>query len=146
MGADYRQIPLHRTGLNPLKDIKTLFALLRVLKEIKPDAVFSYTVKPIVYGSIASHLAGVHQMYAMISGLGYVFAGQSLKQRLLTQLVALLYRQGLKYNRVVFFQNPDDLYLFVDKGIMPKTVKPILVNGSGVNIEKFAFHRPNFHR
>lgn len=142
MGADYRQIPLHRTGLNPLKDIKTLFALLRVLKEIKPDAVFSYTVKPIVYGSIASHLAGVHQMYAMISGLGYVFAGQSLKQRLLTQLVALLYRQGLKYNRVVFFQNPDDLYLFVDKGIMPKTVKPILVNGSGVNIEKFAFSPP----
>lgn len=138
LGADYRQIPLHRTGLNPLKDIKTLFSLRKVLKEIKPDLVFSYTVKPIVYGSIAAHLAGVKRMYAMITGLGYVFIGQTLKQKFLTQVVAFLYRLGLKYNQVVFFQNSDDLHLFVNKGIVPKNVKPVLVNGSGVNIEKFA--------
>lgn len=142
LGADYRQIPLHRTGLNPLKDVKTLFSLRKVLKEIKPDIVFSYTVKPIVYGSIAAHLAGVRQMYAMITGLGYVFIGQTFKQRLLTQIVAFLYRRGLKYNQIVFFQNPDDLHLFVSKSIVPKTAKPVLVNGSGVNIEKFAFAPP----
>ena len=142
LGADYRQIPLHRTGLNPLKDVKTLFSLRKVLKEIKPDIVFSYTVKPIVYGSIAAHMAGVRQMYAMITGLGYVFIGQTFKQRLLTQIVAFLYRRGLKYNQVVFFQNPDDLHLFVSKSIVPKTAKPVLVNGSGVNIEKFAFAPP----
>lgn len=142
LGADYRQIPLHRTGLNPLKDVKTLFSLRKVLKEIRPDIVFSYTVKPIVYGSIAAHMAGVRRMYALISGLGYVFIGQTFKQRLLTQIVAFLYRRGLKYNQVVFFQNPDDLHLFVSKSIVPKTVKPVLVNGSGVNIEKFAFAPP----
>ncbi len=142
LGADYRQIPLHRTGLNPLKDVKTLLSLRKVLKEIKPDIVFSYTVKPIVYGSIAAHMAGVRQMYAMITGLGYVFIGQTFKQRLLTQIVAFLYRRGLKYNQVVFFQNPDDLHLFVSKNIVPKTAKPVLVNGSGVNIEKFAFAPP----
>lgn len=142
LGADYRQISLHRTGLNPLKDVKTLFSLRKVLKEIKPDIVFSYTVKPIVYGSIAAHMAGVRQMYAMITGLGYVFIGQTFKQRLLTQIVAFLYRRGLKYNQVVFFQNPDDLHLFVSKSIVPKTAKPVLVNGSGVNIEKFAFAPP----
>lgn len=142
LGADYRQISLHRTGLNPLKDINTLFSLRKALKEIKPDLVFSYTVKPIVYGSIAAHLAGVKRMYAMITGLGYVFIGQTFKQRLLTQVLAFLYRWGLKYNQAVFFQNPDDLHLFVDKGIVPKRVKPVLVNGSGVNIEKFAFYRP----
>ena len=142
LGADYRQIPLHRTGLNPLKDVKTLFSLRKALKEIKPDIVFSYTVKPIVYGSIAAHMAGVRQMYAMITGLGYVFIGQTFKQKLLTQIVAFLYRRGLKYNQVVFFQNPDDLHLFVSKSIVPKTAKPVLVNGSGVNIEKFAFAPP----
>jgi len=142
LGADYRQIPLHRTGLNPLKDVKTLFSLRKVLKEIKPDIVFSYTVKPIVYGSIAAHMAGVRRMYALISGLGYVFIGQTFKQRLLTQIVAFLYRRGLKYNQVVFFQNPDDLHLFVSKSIVPITAKPVLVNGSGVNIEKFAFAPP----
>lgn len=142
LGADYRQIPLHRTGLNPLKDVKTLFSLRKVLKETKPDIVFSYTVKPIVYGSIAAHMAGVRRMYAMITGLGYVFIGQTFKQRLLTQIVAFLYRRGLKYNQVVFFQNPDDLHLFVSESIVPKTAKPVLVNGSGVNIEKFAFAPP----
>ena len=142
LGADYRQISLHRTGLNPLKDVKTLFSLRKVLKEIKPDIVFSYTVKPIVYGSIAAHMAGVRRMYAMITGLGYEFIGQTFKQRLLTQIVAFLDRRRLKYNRVVFFQNPDDLHLFVSKSIVPKTAKPVLVNGSGVNIEKFAFAPP----
>jgi len=142
LGADYRQIPLHRTGLNPLKDVKTLFSLRKALKEIKPDIVFSYTVKPIVYGSIAAHMAGVRRMYALISGLGYVFIGQTFKQRLLTQIVAFLYRRGLKYNQVVFFQNPDDLHLFVSESIVPKTAKPVLVNGSGVNTEKFAFAPP----
>ncbi len=142
LGAGYRQIPLHRTGLNPLKDIKTLFSLRKAIKEIKPDLVFSYTVKPIVYSSIAAHLTGVKRTYAMITGLGYVFIGQTLKQKFLTQVVAFLYRLGLKYNQVVFFQNSDDMHLFINKGIVPKTVKPVLVNGSGVNIEKFAFAPP----
>jgi len=142
LGADYRQIPLHRTGLNPLKDIKTLFSLRKVLKEIKPDLVFSYTVKPIVYGSIAAHLAGVRQMYAMIEGLGYVFTEQSIKQKFLRQLVCFLYRKALKYNRAVFFLNPDDMQLFIERGIVPNAVKPVLINGIGVNIEKFAFAPP----
>jgi len=142
LGADYRQIPLHRTGLNPLKDVKTLFSLRKVLKETKPDVVFSYTVKPIVYGSIAAHMAGVRRMYAMIEGLGYVFIGQSLKQKFLRQLVCFLYHKALKYNKAVFFLNPDDMRLFVDNSIVPKAVKPVLLNGIGVNIEKFAFAPP----
>jgi len=142
LGADYRQIPLHRTGLNPLKDVKTLFSLRKVLRETKPDVVFSYTVKPIVYGSIAAHMAGVRRMYAMIEGLGYVFIGQSLKQKFLRQLVCFLYHKALKYNKAVFFLNPDDMRLFVDNSIVPKAVKPVLLNGIGVNIEKFAFAQP----
>jgi glycosyltransferase involved in cell wall biosynthesis len=142
IGASYRQIPLHRTGLNPFKDMKTLFALRRVLKELKPDVVFSYTVKPIVYGSIAARMNGVQRMYAMITGLGYVFIGEDIKQRLLGQIVGLLYKVALKYNQVLFLQNPDDLKLFTEKGIIPKTTKSVLINGSGVNTKSFAFAPP----
>lgn len=142
IGAGYKRIPLNRTGLNPLKDVYTLFILRRLLKELKPNIVLSYTVKPIVYGSIAAHRAGVKQIYAMVTGLGYVFVGQSIKQKLLTQMVSFLYRAGLKYNQVVFFQNPDDLQLFIEKRIMPKNVKPILINGSGVNTLRFRFTSP----
>ncbi len=142
LGARYRQISLNRTGLNPLQDLGTLFSLKKAFEEMRPDMVFSYTVKPIVYGSIAAHLAGVQEIYGMITGLGYVFIGETFKQKILTQMVAFLYKCALKHNQVVFFQNPDDLHLFVDKGIVPKAVKPVLVNGSGVNIEKFALATP----
>jgi UDP-N-acetylglucosamine:LPS N-acetylglucosamine transferase len=73
IGAGYQRIPLKRTGLNPLKDLHTLFILLRALKELKPNIVLSYTVKPIVYGSIAAHIAGVKHIYAMITGLGDIY-------------------------------------------------------------------------
>lgn len=63
-----------------MKDIHTLFILRRVLKELKSDMVLSYMVKPIIYGSIAAHRAGVKQIYAMVTGLGYVFVGQSIKK------------------------------------------------------------------
>jgi glycosyltransferase involved in cell wall biosynthesis len=78
----------------------------------------------------------------MVTGLGYVFVGQSIKQKFLTWLVSYLYRTGLKYNRVVFFQNPDDLQLFIEKRIMLKNVKPVLINGSGVNTVRFGFASP----
>jgi glycosyltransferase involved in cell wall biosynthesis len=60
----------------------------------------------------------------------------------LIQLVSYLYRTGLKYNSVVFFQNPDDLQLFIEKRIIPKNVKPVLINGSGVNTVRFGFASP----
>ena len=59
IGVKYIKAPIQRKGMNPLKDLATLFALIKILNRIKPDAVLSYTIKPVIYGSIAAKLAGV---------------------------------------------------------------------------------------
>lgn len=138
-GAEYRQIPLRRTGTNPLQDITTLFSLTKLLRELKPDVVLSYAVKPVIYGSLAAWLAGVPGVYSMITGLGYLFTGNTTKQKLLLRLVHPLYKAALSKNRVVFFQNPDDLGLFKALHLLPANQQQIIINGSGVDIDHFAY-------
>jgi len=139
LSARYRQIPLQRTGMNPLKDMRTFLALAIVLREIKPDAVLSYAIKPVIYGSLAAWLVGVRGVYSMITGLGYVFTGKSLTQKILFRLVQPLYKSALSRNRVVFFQNPDDLKLFKELKLITKDQKQVLINGSGVGVKRFSY-------
>ncbi len=61
MGVKFIEAPIQRKGMNPAKDLAALFALVKILKEIKPDAVISYTIKPVIYGSIAAKLAGTEK-------------------------------------------------------------------------------------
>ncbi len=137
MGVDFQTYPLHRASLNPVQDFKTVLTLRRMIKAMKPDIVFTYTIKPVIYGSMAAWLAGVPQSYAMISGLGYAFGTATSKQRLVAQVVSQLYRQSLRANKAVLFQNPDDLNEFVARGILPRE-KTVLINGSGVELQRFA--------
>lgn len=87
MGAKPVTYRLSRAGMNPFADLKTILILEKLLKDIKPDLVLSFFVKPVIYGSIAARLAGVKHRYAMLEGLGYVFtdlpSGLSFKQKLL---------------------------------------------------------------
>ena len=137
LGVDCRDIPLARTGLNPLRDLRTLWALVAVFRKVEPDVILAYTIKPVVYGSLAARLAGVAAVYSLITGLGYAFTGRGPKQRLVGGLARRLYRVGLARNRAVFFQNPDDLALFTDRALLKEPDRAVLVNGSGVDVEFF---------
>ena len=133
-------ISLARTGLNPLTDVSTFFSLLRIMRAIGPDFVLGYTVKPVIYGSLAAFFAGVPRRFALITGLGYSFQAQnkfSLRGGLLL-LVRWLYSISLRRVHKVFFQNPDDLYLFRSAGIISSGTSVCVVNGSGVDVDKFA--------
>ncbi|CCO23248.1 glycosyltransferase family 4 protein [Maridesulfovibrio hydrothermalis] len=138
LGVNYIAAPIKRTGMNPLKDLKALWALLKILRKIKPDAVLSYTIKPVIYGSIAARLAGVKNIFSMITGLGYAFGQTSGKRAVLFTLVKNMYRTGLAFNKVVMFQNPDDRNLFVELGIISKNKPTVITNGSGVDLDHFS--------
>jgi len=142
IGAEYRQISLQRTGTNPAKDMSTVFALTKLLKKINPDIVLSYAIKPVIYGSLAASLAGISNIYSMITGLGYVFTGESSKQKILFRLVYPMYKSALSKNKIVFFQNPDDLELFRDLKLVSSKGQQIIINGSGVDISHFAYSPP----
>lgn len=138
----YISIPLNRTGINPCSDAYTVLFLFFIFLKIRPDIVFSFSSKPVIFSSIAAHLARVPQIYAMITGLGYVFTGKNFKQRILATLVQHMYRLAINKNAKVFFQNKDDLNLFIKARMLINKEKATIVNGSGVNISKFLPSRP----
>jgi len=138
LGVKFILIPMKKNGLNIVEDVQYFFALIKQIKLIKPDIVFGYTIKPVIYGSIAAKLGKVPNISMMITGLGYVFVGKDIKARLLRFLIHPLYRLGLYSTDNVIFQNPDDLCQFLEFGLV-KTKQCKLVNGSGVDLGKFSF-------
>jgi len=138
LGVEYRDIPLKRTGLSPFRDLVLLSTLRRLIKQVKPDYILYYTIKPVIYGSLAAYFNKQARVFSIITGLGYVFTKSSWKNLVLKKLVAWLYRVALNRNERVFFQNPDDSKTFRDLNIVD-TEKVIQINGSGVNID---YYRP----
>lgn len=136
LGIRYRQIPVQRNGTNPISDLKTMKALNRLLKEEKPDKIFAYQAKTVIYGGIAARLNGIREFYPLIAGVGSVFLGDSPKQKLIRSVLVAEYRLGMAKAPKVFFQNRDDLKVFTDHGILPEH-KAVMIHGSGVNVEKF---------
>lgn len=130
-------IPILRTGTNPLADLRTLFALWRLMRRIRPKMVLGYTIKPVIYGSLAARLARVPHRFALITGLGYAFQGDG-RRSALQNLVQRLYAAALSRTDLVFFQNPDDLALFRARGILKAQSQALVVNGSGVDIAGFS--------
>ena len=139
MGVNYQDVTIDRNGLSPVKDLRTICRLFVLLRKLKPDIFLGYTVKPVVYGSIVARLAGVPCIYSMITGLGYAFSKDGVKNRLISVIVRMLYRLSLKTNRKVFFQNQDDLTFFSNLGIVEDQEQCVLINGSGVDVD---FYRP----
>lgn len=138
LGYHLHEIPMQRTGTNPLADLKLLKNLYQQIRQIQPDYVLSYTIKPVIYGTLASWFVKVPHRFALITGLGYAFQNvESGKRSLFQKMVHGLYAQALKHSDKVFFQNPDDLKLFQDMHLLEANKPTVVVNGSGVNVQDF---------
>lgn len=137
MGVKFCRIEFERASANPLNDIKFYRKIVRAIKREKPDLVFSYAIKPVIYASIAAKRCKVKAIYSLLPGLGYAFSQMDgIKDRILKKVVIWLLKLGCKYNEVVFVQNPDDRIELISKGILSEN-KCIRVNSSGVNLTKF---------
>ena len=139
MGIAHYSLPLIRDGLNPLADLKALLCLKKVLKKEQPDLVFAYTVKPIVLSGLLLYFNSKIKLYLLITGLGYAFADQTFRQRIVRKILQFLYRPALKKSEAVIFQNSDDSALFSALGMIGDQTRVVHVNGSGVNLDRFYF-------
>lgn len=135
-GITYRQARVQRNGLNPVKDLAYLLALVALLRIEKPDKVFLYQAKPVVYGGIAARLLGIGDVHALIAGLGSVFRGRSVKSRLIKAVMTVEYWVAGHCVRTMFFHNKDDRLEFTKRGLIPES-KTVILNGSGVNLDRF---------
>lgn len=138
MGIVAHDATLARTGLNPFADFRTLLSLVALMRRMKPDLVLGYTIKPVVWGSLAAALARVPKRFALITGLGYAFTGDVKgRRRLLQTIVRGLYRLALGRAHKVFFQNPDDAALFRELRLVTPETPVVVLNGSGVDVDYY---------
>lgn len=130
LGIRVIETPIDRRGVNPVKDVKTLMAYLRIIKDVKPDIIFSYTIKPNIYGTMASNILGYKQV-CNITGTGATF----LNRNMLSRVAEWLYKLSIKKCYKVFFQNIGDRNYFVKHGMVNGNYD--LLPGSGVNLEMY---------
>lgn len=140
----YVEVPIERTGLNPLSDWRTLRAFGALIRSVQPDLLFTYSIKPVICGLIAGRLAGVRRRTAMITGLGYAFteggqegAREWLKRRAVNLAARAAYRVALGQADTVIFQNPDDRDVFRRLKLTRVGQRVGIVNGSGVDLGHF---------
>jgi len=140
IGVNFIPLKLDRNGVNPFYDLMILIQLIRILAHHRPDIVLNYTIKPMMYGSIAAGMMGVRTIASFVTGLGFVFRQDSRKARLLRFFVKKFLKLAIHFNSKVFFQNPDDKSEYLNHSLLSNERKAILTNGSGVNLKNFTFN------
>lgn len=119
-------------GINPFKDLKTIYQFYKIYREVKPNIVLNFTIKPNIYSSLVCRYLYI-DCISNITGLGTIF----IKENFVTKLAKYLYKISLKRNKVVFFQNKDDRDLFLKNNLLCKKSKIDVLPGSGVDLDKF---------
>ena len=135
--SQFLEVRLVKDNTSITGDLAYLKGLVSLMRRQKPDLVFGYTIKPVVYGSIAAKLTGVKRIYAMVTGLGRVYASSGLKARMVRLITRMLYKTAFMACEKVIFQNGDDIEELVSQRCLPRK-KAVQVNGSGVNMNRFA--------
>lgn len=130
-GCIHHPVRMDSRGANPIKDTALMIELWSIYRKMRPDIILHYTIKPNVYGSLAAGILGI-PIINNVCGLGTVF----LKDNLISAIAIFLYKISFHFASKVFFQNPDDLSLFLDKKLVTAE-KTELIPGSGIDLDKF---------
>jgi len=128
---------MNRRSTNPFTEINVIWQLVKVFRSEKPDLVHNFTIKSVVYGSIAARFASIKNIVNAVAGLGFVFSSKGLRARVLKPIVRKLlkFAMGGKNSRLIL-QNPDDEALFTQEKLVD-SANIRLIKGSGVNTERF---------
>lgn len=133
LGCKFIDTALERRSMNPIRDISLYRQYCRILKEIKPDQVISYTIKPNIYGGFACRVAKI-PFVANITGLGSAIESGGILQK----LVFTMYKAGLAKAKVIFFENEGNREVLVNAGVVEKN-KTHVLNGAGVDTNEYSF-------
>jgi len=132
LGCRVVDLPMDNKGTNPVRDLDTVRRFRRLYRELRPDLATHFTIKPMIYGSLAARMAGVPCINTA-TGLGTAF----IRDNWLTRVVEGLYRVSQRWPERVFFQNPDDRALFLERGPVDED-KTAQLPGSGVDVSRVA--------
>lgn len=130
-GIRHIDIFMDNKGISPLRDFGTLLKLFFCYRQHRFDIVLHFTIKPVIYGGLISRFLNTPYINT-ITGLGTVFISESW----VTSLVRFLYRCSQRDARRIFFQNHDDMNLFLQEGLVEKS-RVSIVPGSGINMDYY---------
>jgi glycosyltransferase involved in cell wall biosynthesis len=134
-GFPWIRFELSRQSINPLGELSAIWRLIRLYRKIRPDIVHHFTIKPVIYGSLAAHLSGIVSIINSITGLGHLFINTDRATRLLRAIASRLYKMNLGGTQVIC-ENPEDRDTFIQKRLI-KPEQSHLILGTGVDIEKY---------
>ena len=132
LGCEFIDLKVDRKGVNPFKDLAYTLKLTKLLLALHADIALCYTIKPVLYGSIASWLSGVPQRIAITTGLGYTFSTNNW----INTVTKCLYKFALMFASQVWFLNKDDLSIFLEGNLVKKS-KTFILPGEGVDVEYY---------
>jgi len=136
-GLRWQPLKIARRSINPLVDFLVLLRFITLYCHEKPDLVHHFTIKPIIYGSLAARILGVPAVVNSVTGLGYLFVNPSNLATALQVLIRPIYRTALSgINSRVIFQNASDQKLFIREHLV-KVENTVLISGSGVNADVY---------
>lgn len=141
LGVQFMPVSFQRNSMNPFSDLKLFFELLICFRRVKPHVIINYTIKPFIYSSIAAKLVSKTKITiaSNVTGLGYIFTDNSLKVILIRKIIKLQLSIATRFNDLIFFQNPDDKSDYIHNEIISLKTKTKIIDGSGVNLNKFYY-------
>lgn len=134
LGCKHYSVVMDNKGTNPIKDLQLYYAYKKVYREIDPDVILQYTIKPNIYGTMAANAMKI-PVINNVSGLGTIFINP---HTLASKAGRWLYKRAFRFPRKVFFQNEDDRSIFVQNKLVKENMTDVLP-GSGVDLKKFSF-------
>ena len=138
IGVNVNIFPLSRKSLNLYKDFKTFLEIYKIIRNLKPNLIISYTAKPVIYTGLALKFFKKIKHYPLITGLGYAFIDRDLiKHKILKYILIKLYTESFKSAEKIIFQNKDDESLFYRLRILSNKKLSNIVNGSGVDLNTY---------
>jgi len=136
-GFQWVEWQVDRRGLNIYHEVKSTLRLVRIYKEERPLLVHHYTVKPVIYGSLAARLAKIPAIVNSITGLGYIYLRSGWQGKVLRALVMPLYRLALKQQNIhIIFENEVDQNIFLDNRLIRESQSTI-IEGVGVDVNRY---------
>jgi glycosyltransferase involved in cell wall biosynthesis len=134
-GFQWMPFPLSRQGIKLFPELWTIWHLIRLYHGLRPDIVHHFTIKPVIYGSLAAHILRIPGIINSITGLGHLFIDTGARTRLLRTMVKVLYRITLRRTQAIF-ENPEDRDIFIQNQLLTAE-QSHLIMGTGVDVEKF---------
>jgi len=135
MGFRWEPLPVSRSGINPFAELAAIKRVSALYREVRPDVVHHFTIKCVIYGSLAARRVGVRRIVNSVTGLGFALLANTLKARLIRPVVLALYRRALRGTQVIF-QNADNRDTLAAKGVLAQCQVHVIA-GDGIDTQRF---------